>query len=120
MLVMKLNKALNTDECIEYSKMISEYLGERVIILDKYADNIYRMGNDKFTDYNLSDKEKEKLIFKEKFVSFLINEGNGIRKITIDEILEYEKDGYQIEIKMIKGKDIIELAIETETNLEVK
>ena len=115
MLVMKLNKALNTGECIEYSKMISGYLGETVIILDKYADSIYRLEEEKKVIEN-----HDILKFEEKFVSFLINEGDTTKKISIDEMLEYEKAGYQIEIKMSNGKDVKELAIEITDDLGEK
>ena len=44
MLVMKVNKELTTDECIAYAKKLSEYLGEKVVILDNKVTEFYRLG----------------------------------------------------------------------------
>jgi len=46
MLVMKINKELETRECIEYAKMLSEYIGEKVVILDSKVLDFYRFDSE--------------------------------------------------------------------------
>ena len=47
MLVMKVDKELSTKECIEYGEQLSEYLGEKVVILDNKVKEFYRLDDER-------------------------------------------------------------------------
>ena len=58
MLVMKINKELGIRECIEYAKMLSEYIGEKVVILDNKVLDFYRLDS-KVLFYGAQDLEDD-------------------------------------------------------------
>ena len=55
-----------------------------------------------------------------KFVNFIIEEDGNDKKITFEDLMELEKEGYVVEIRLVKPEVVKELSIEFELIEEKK